>query len=488
MPDKSVSNKSTPNKFKPNQPVADKVPSKKAIPDKSTASNPTPNKPLRGKARGKTFVPQKAFVNKAVPVRAVPSQAITSEAIQSKQPTPKQPKVFQEPLTPRGLERRLKRHLLKETQEYFAVCAVGFEDVLEQELLGIGVQDSGSGQNTKPLLYKESGGITFTAPLETLYHANLQLRTAHRILLRVDEFLAQSYPMLFNKVEKVPWELYLGFGKTYSIQVSAKESRLHQHKNIAKTIRDGISEYMQTLGLSPQLKDDALIEIHARFFQDRCTLSVNTSGEHLHKRGYRQLVSEAPIRETLAANILQTVDVQNFETIIDPMCGSGTFLIEAALLLKNIAPGLQRVFALEQLPFFQASKRERFKREAVEQQKETSVKLLGFDIDGKNIKIAKANAAKAGVAEFISFEVADAKTLNASPQGKSLIVCNVPYGERLESDILQPFANNLQKNFKGYSFAFVTKEMNWLKPFTLQTNKRFQNGGLNVSLVTGVIQ
>ena len=389
-----------------------------------------------------------------------------------------------ETLTVRGLERRLKRHLLKEQQEFFAVCAVGFEDVLGQELSAISQQLSAENLNIQS---KEPGGITFTAPLDAVYHANLNLRTAHRILLRVDDFLAQSYPMLFNKVEKLPWELYLGFNKTYSIQVSAKESRLHQHKTIAKTVHDGITEYLKPLGLSPQLSDDAPSEIHARLFQDRCTLSVNTSGEHLHKRGYRQLVSEAPIRETLAASILQSVDVQSFNTIVDPMCGSGTFLIEAAMILKNVPPGFQHSFAFEYLPFFQESKWERLKREAIAKQQETSVKLFGFDIDPKNIEIAKANAAKAGVADSIVFEVADATTLQVSSKNKSLMICNVPYGERLEATVLQPFAKNLQNNFKGWKFAFITKDSSWLGTFEVQSTKRFQNGGLSVRLVTGVI-
>jgi putative N6-adenine-specific DNA methylase len=393
-----------------------------------------------------------------------------------------------EALTSRGLERRLKRHLLKERQAFFAVCAVGFEEVLEKELSAIGQIQSLRTQLSAEKLNiqsREAGGITFTDSLETLYFANMHLRTAHRVLLRIDDFLAQSYPMLFNKVRKVPWELYLGFNKTYSLHVSAKESRLHQHKTIAKTIHDGITDYLKPLGLAPQLTDDAAIEIHARFFQDRCTLSVNASGEHLHKRGYRQLVSEAPLRETLAASVLQTVDVQKFNMILDPMCGSGTFLIEAAMILQNIAPGLQRSFAFESLPFFQRSKWERFKREALTKQTKTSVKLLGFDIDAKNIEIARTNAVKAGVANAISFEVADAKTLQVSFEGQSLIVCNVPYGERLENSVLKPFAKNLQKNFKSWYFAFVTKEVKWLEPFTIQNSKRFQNGGLNVYLVTG---
>jgi putative N6-adenine-specific DNA methylase len=456
-----VSYKPAPKKSTPGKPA-----SKKAMPSKDKF-----NKSLPAKVKSKTQ-PNKVALNKVVS-----SQLTLSKP--TPEPTAHQATKPSIPLTPRGLERRLKRHLLKESQEFFAVCTPGFEAVVAKELLNL------SSSPVPTIKHQEPGGITFSAPLETLYHANLHLRTAHRVLLRIDEFLAQSYPMLFNKVKKILWELFLGFNKTYTLHVSAKESRLHQHKTIAKTIHDGVSEYMKQLGLSPQLSDNAAIDIHARFFQDRCTLSVNTSGEHLHKRGYRQLVSTAPIRETLAASILYTVDIQSFETILDPMCGSGTLLIEAALLLKNIAPGLQREFAFETLPFFQKSKWERFKREAAERQQKITVNLLGFDIDAKNIEIAKANAVKAGVSDLIHFESADARTLHLSAQGKSLIVCNVPYGERLESTVLNPFAKNLQQHFRGWHVAFVTKELSWLNTVELETKQRFQNGGLGVYLVTG---
>ncbi|MGL4610827.1 MAG: THUMP domain-containing class I SAM-dependent RNA methyltransferase [Trueperaceae bacterium] len=390
-------------------------------------------------------------------------------------------------LTPRALERRLKRYVLKEQQEFFAVCAVGFENELARELKGLEVLQSQQTPNPEPrTLNPDLGGITFSAPLETMYHANLYSRSAHRILLRIDDVLAQSYPMLFNKVRKIPWELYVGFNKTYRLHVSAKTSRLHQHKTIAKTIHDGLSNYLLDLGLSPQLDDTAPLEIHARLFQDRCTLSINTSGEHLHKRGYRQLTSEAPLRETLAASILQRVDVQNFDTIVDPMCGSGTFLIEAALMLKNSAPGLERSFAFEQLPFFQASKWERFKREAIAKQHDTSVKLLGFDMDAKTLELAKANATKAGVGDLISFEMADARKLQLPSTGSSLLISNLPYGERLEALVLPSFAKQLQKHFHGWHFALVAKDANWLKGLEASLQP-FQNGGLRVYLGTGIL-
>jgi putative N6-adenine-specific DNA methylase len=400
-------------------------------------------------------------------------------------------------LSPRALERRLKRHFLKETHSFFAVCALGFEDVLEQELEQLAARQ-GQGTDLKArangtqtfiptprleIIGKEPGGVTFTGPLDLMYHTNLWLRTAHRILLRIDNFLAQSYPMLFNKASKIPWELYLP--KTFTIQVSSKSSRLHQHKTIAKTINDAIQQRLQPLGIKAILLKSAPLEIHARLFQDRCTLSINTSGEHLHKRGYRQFVSEAPIRETLAASLLQTLDLANFDQIVDPMCGSGTFPIEAALLGNNLAPGLQRSFAFERLPGFQSSKWERFKKEARAKARAPNTTYAGFDINPNNIQLAKENATKAGM--VVDFRVADAITLKLQHQGKTLLVSNLPYGKRLKAIVLESLANNLRKNFKGCTFAFICKDTHWLGKFTIKEQKRFENGGLGVIWVTGQV-
>jgi putative N6-adenine-specific DNA methylase len=425
-----------------------------------------------------------------------------------------------QPLSPNALERRLKRHFMKETHSYFAVCALGFEDVLEKELKNLRQGDNlrqedketrGQGEESSPLLPvslsplltitgKEPGGVSFTAPLTAMYHTNLRLRSAHRVLLRIDDFLAQSYPMLFNKALKVPWELYLS--KDYTLQVSSKTSRLHQQKNIAKTLQDAITKRLEPLGITPKLNENAPLEIHVRLFQDRCTLSINTSGEHLHKRGYRQLVSEAPIRETLAASLLLGLNWHEDDLTVDPvlfvdpvlvvdlMCGSGTFPIEAALLGQNLAPGLNRSFAFEHLPGFQKSKWERFKREAKEQARDSKTTYLGFDIDPKNIAIAQENAAKAGVKVDVS--VADATVLNISKlsipkQGKVLLVSNLPYGERLDDGVLEAFAKNLKKHFAGWSFAFVCKDTRWLKGFKIQQTQAFENGGIKVVWVTGIV-
>jgi len=388
-------------------------------------------------------------------------------------------------LSERALERRLKRHVLKATHSFFAPCAPGFEAVLEAEL------------KTLPDVTLESterGGVSFSGPLDTVYHANLRLRTAHRILLRLDDFLAQSYPTLFNRISRLAWEHYLGFNKTYALKVSAKTSRVRHHKNIAETVHSGVLKALEPHGLNPVLSEDAPLEFHIRLFQDRCTVSLNTSGEHLHKRGYRTHISQAPIRETLAASALMSVDSPSYDLIFDPMCGSGTLLIEAALLAKNKVPGLSRTFAFEAMPSFQRSKWERFKLEATKEQMPPDTQFLGNDSDAATIAAARDNATRADVTELIKFQSGLAESLNVPSQGRSLLLSNVPYGERLGSKEevkakLQGFAIHLAQNYAGWDYAFVTKDTAWLESAELKPERThpFQNGGLNVFLGTGKI-
>ena len=161
-------------------------------------------------------------------------------------------------LSHRALERRLKRHLLKTERRFLAVCAPGFEPYLEEEV--------GALPDIKEV-ETVRGGVEFSGPLGAVYHANLRLRTAHRVLLRIDDFLAQSYPVLFNRTSRISWELYLGFEEALSLNVSAKRSRLRHHKNIATTLHDAISTSLEPLGLQPKLEDEAKLELYARLFQ-----------------------------------------------------------------------------------------------------------------------------------------------------------------------------------------------------------------------------
>ena len=384
-------------------------------------------------------------------------------------------------LSERGLERRIKRQLKATPQAFFCPCAPGFEATLTAELEALeGVTG----------LEPERGGVSFSAPLQTLYHANLNLRSAHRVLLRLDEFLAQSYPMLFDYARKVPWELYLGFAERYSLRVSAKESRLRHHKKLAETVQAALLHRLEPLGLSPSQNDNAELSFQLRLYQDRATLSLDTSGEHLHKRGYRELTGVAPLRETLAAGLVMQRDMNAFDTILDPLCGTGTLLIEAAQIMSARAPGLTRSFGFEHTAFYQNSLWQRLKREAQARIKMPDVRFLGIDKDPAALELARVNAARAGVAELIEFRQGDALALDYHEltSDKSLILSNLPYGERLlnkreVSELLNSLASAL-KQANG-RFTFVTQNDAWLSDFDLSESFSFSNGGLSVKAVSG---
>jgi putative N6-adenine-specific DNA methylase len=224
-------------------------------------------------------------------------------------------------LSERALQRRLKRYVYKAEHRFLATCAPGFEDVLEGEVRGL--------EGAKDLTLIE-GGVEFSGPFELIYHANLRLRTANRVLWRLAEFLAQSYPMLFDKARKLPWERYLGFAPGFAVKVSAKASRLRHHKKLAATLHSAVLRALEPHGLEPALSDGAPLTIHRRMFEDRCTLSLDTSGELLSRRGYRQATAKAPIRESLAAACFMACNWQDYDLIVDPLCGSGTLIVEAA--------------------------------------------------------------------------------------------------------------------------------------------------------------
>lgn len=393
-----------------------------------------------------------------------------------------------EPLTPRALERRLKRHVLKETHDFLAVGAPGFEAALLAEVEALpNVSEARAVR----------GGVTFRGPLTTIYHANLRLATAHRVLWRVAEFLAQSYPMLFNKAAGLPWERFLGFEKSVRFSVSARASRLHHAPHIAATLLSAAQQALSPLGLNVQEDDEAALEIHVRLFRDRCTLSLNTSGAHLHRRGYRTHIGEAPLRETLAAAMLKQVGAPDFSLIVDPMCGSGTLLLEAARLLRRLPPGGERAFAFKRLPTFQPTLWERLKREAAAERQLQTATLLGFDSDPEVLKAAQANAARAGVEDGVRLGAADALTLpydalkaaqaDHGPHERALLVCNPPYGKRLgtrQSKHLYAGLSSALAAAPGWTFAILTPDPAWV---TLPVSERleFHNGGLEVTLLIG---
>lgn len=389
-----------------------------------------------------------------------------------------------EPLTPRALERRLKRYVYREPQTFLAVCAPGLEGVLLTEVRVL--PDVTRAQTVR-------GGVTFQGPLEAMYRANLQLATAHRVLWRLDEFLAQSYPMLFNKVRKLPWERFIGFHKEVAFHVTARASRLHHGPKIAETLHSALQSALLPLGLGAAHTETAPLEVHVRMFRDRCTLSLNTSGEHLHRRGYRTHVGEAPLRETLAAGLLLAVNAPRFDLIVDPLCGSGTLLLEAARLAHRRPPGEFRGFALEHLPSFREPVYQRTREAALHPPMPAHLpRLYGFDLDARVLLAAAANAERAGVGAELRLEQADALTRPwatlKKPHERALLICNPPYGKRLGGG--ESFYRRLAaalKHTPGWQVALLTPNPAWLSDLPLSQRLQVQNGGLEIFLMTGTL-
>jgi putative N6-adenine-specific DNA methylase len=386
-------------------------------------------------------------------------------------------------LTPRGLERRIKRHLLKAEVSLFANTAPGFEDELATEVALLpGVA------NYEATL----GGVAFSGALDLVYHANLRLRTAHRVLLRIDSFLAQSHPMLFDHARKIAWERYLGLHEDFSVTVSAKASRLNHRAQVEQTIVKAVQRSQADLGVKVQHDERSARRIVVRLFRDRCTISFDTSGPHLHRRSYRSFRGRGPIRETLAAAILMRAGAERYDTLVDPFCGSGTLLIEAATHDAGLPPGLGRRFGFEGLALFDEGRWERIVARTLEGGKAGAQRFVGSDRDAKAVEGASQNAISAGVASAFTFDTASAEDLTLPTiEGRGLIVSNLPYGVRVDQGrkLLPHFLDRLVRKGGGWDVALIVRDPSEVERpgVSVTRTKPFRNGGLAVYLVEATI-
>lgn len=386
-------------------------------------------------------------------------------------------------LTIQGLNRRLKRHFLKETHTFLAITAPSFETVLVNELIS----------HVNPETHSTIvGGVEFTGPLELMYKANLHLRSATRILLRIETGMVKSYPELFNKFKRISWELFVGFHKEFSIEAVSHESRVHHTGNIEQSCEMAITEYMKGLGCHIKRVNRADAHFHIRLFQDRFTVSIDTSGEPLYKRGYRVQIGKAPIRENIAAAICLSLNACSYPVMVDPLCGSGTFVIECALINSRIPPGNFRQFAFEKLPYFNNSHWTRIK-EAIDSDFPNSNSLFGFDIDKEVLSNAQANCTRIPFSLNVKFDKSDCLQLRPDfTTHKGIIISNLPYGKRVNSTIeldafFKQFGTNIKKNWSGWSYAFVSPEKSLASKMGLPMTPilNFSNGGIRVYLFHG---
>ena len=255
------------------------------------------------------------------------------------------------------LSKRIKRHVVGRRRTYFAATSPGFEAICHEELSALGLS-----------IEKASvveGGVEFDGRLQDCYLANLHLRTAGRILMRIDRFKATAFRQLEKKVAAIPWELYLPPAVLPDIHVTTKHCRLYHSDAIGRRFSDGISRQPLSRDFDGGGGEKTLsdLTLFVRGVDDRFTVSIDSSGNHLHKRGLKRHHGQAPIRETLAATALRLVGYNGSEPLVDPMCGTGTFSLEAALMVKNIPPGWFREFAFMQWPSFRRKRWEYLKRQ-----------------------------------------------------------------------------------------------------------------------------
>lgn len=392
-------------------------------------------------------------------------------------------------ISPSALSRRLKRYVFAKEQEYLAVCAPGLEESLQGEIQGL--------ETVATITQTIKGGVIFKGRIDAMYEANLRLGTATRVLLRIDEFPASSSPALFNRAKRVRWELYIGRASEVRLSVTSKASRLNHKRKIQRIFEAAISERLSELGVTARVTNEkhAQLEFLIRLNNNRCTVSFNTSGESLHKRGWRGLSPIAPIRETLAAFVLRTAQYLSHDVIVDPFCGSGTFIIEAARGIAGYPVGGSRRFALEDSPIYDQKKWKHIRsRNVPEKIIRPDVSLYGSDIDSSAIELARQNSHSAGVAEITSFSAVEASKVSytnaATGASSPLLISNLPYGKRVQSPIsLNGFFEKVNMECDGWSFALICLDPSQLQSLRVSrlAIRHFLNGGIRVALVTGQI-
>lgn len=327
--------------------------------------------------------------------------------------------------------------------ELIAPCHFGLEAVLKQEITDLGYDVS----------QVEDGRVTFIGDDEAVCRANIGLRTAERILIKVGSFHAETFDELFEKTKALLWEEYIpSDGKFWVAKAASVKSRLFSPSDIQSIMKKAMVERLkQVYHVSWFTEDGQSFPVRVFLMKDTVTVGLDTTGESLHKRGYRKYTAKAPVAENLAAALIMLTPWKSDRILVDPFCGSGTILIEAALMAANIAPGMKRGFtALKWGHLIDKKVWDSCYEEAREMVDMTAaVDLGGSDIDPEMIRIAGQNARLAGVADMIKWEQKDVGML--SHAGKyGFIITNPPYGERLgEKENLPPLYRKLGERFKG---------------------------------------
>lgn len=325
--------------------------------------------------------------------------------------------------------------------ELIAPCHFGLEAVLKKEIYDLGYE----------ITKVEDGKVTFAGDEEAICRANLFLRTAERVLLKVGEFQAETFDELFEGTKALPWETYIPEnGRFWVAKATSIKSKLFSPSDIQSIMKKAMVERMkQQYHRSWFSEEGSAYPLRVTIMKNLVTIGLDTSGESLHKRGYRLFTGKAPITETLAAALIMLTPWNKERILVDPFCGSGTFAIEAALMGMNIAAGISRSFLASNWKNLIEEKEWKESYEEAKDLIERDVKMdiQGYDIDGEMVRIARENAKRAGVAEQIHFQQRPVSALSHSKK-YGFIITNPPYGERIGTK------EDIQKIYKEFGRQF----------------------------------
>ena len=360
-----------------------------------------------------------------------------------------------------------------------ATATFGLETAVKNEVSQLGYE----------ITHVSNGRIEFAASPDDIPHANLWLRCADRVLLKMAEFTAVTFDQLFEQTKAIPWETLITADGQFTVNARAAKSTLLSDRSVQSIVKKAVVERLQTAYQVDWFPETgAAFTIDVSIFQDMVLLAVDTSGDGLHKRGYRQEAGEAPLKETMAAGLVALSFWNNQRLLLDPFCGAGTILIEAALMGRNIAPGLQRSFAAEEWPLVKANTWYQARRQAEEAQYPAGgLQLLGYDLDKASIEMARRNAQRAGVADDIAFEQKNLHDLWIDQQ-YGILISNPPYGQRVgdfrELNQIYITLNKMFRKKTGWSIYILTADKkfpDYFKRARPNRTRKLYNGRIEVN-------
>lgn len=378
--------------------------------------------------------------------------------------------------------------------DIFVICAPGLEAVTGAEMMRLGVKPEKS----------EAGGVSCKGSIQDVMRLNLWLRSASRVVVRVAAFHASTFHELERRAKKIEWNRYLNDKSAVSFRVTCKKSKLYHSDAVAERFMKALSAQVKgaNFEVSDEKDDDdseagAAQQFIVRLFRDDVIVSIDSSGELLHRRGYRLATAKAPIRETLAAAILLAAEWSGTTPLLDPLCGSGTLPIEAALIARNIAPGKNRQFAFMNWRGFERRGWQLIQADADKKALASArVKILGSDRDEGAISAVRANAKRAGVDRDIEISRKSMTEAVSDVAGtaEGLLVTNPPYGKRVGEgadprDLYASLGKSARANLPGWSLVLVSNESRLISQLKIPVELLFStsNGGIPVQAVKGAI-